>query len=74
MAGLELLRQVGEDMGSPDVVPPPPGSMNPPAETPTVDPGPVAEPVPANEQPPVPTSPEVAGASPEESNAFSSAE
>lgn len=63
---MDLLREIdGDD------VPPAPGPTNAPAPTPDVDPGPVAEPVPPDQQTPPPTSPEVAGAAPEESNAFS---
>jgi hypothetical protein len=62
---MDLLREIDGD-----AVPPAPGPMNEPAATPTVDPGPVAEPVPAQEQVPPPTSPEVAGATPEATNAF----
>lgn len=67
---IDLLREVADEVGGADEIPPPPGAMNAPPETPDVDPGPVAEPVPAQEQVPPPTSPEVAGAAPEASNAF----
>lgn len=70
-AEMDLLRTVEAEMGVADVVAPKPGPINAPVVTPVVDPGPVAEPVPANAQPPVPTSPEVAGAAPEATNAFS---
>lgn len=70
---VELVRKVADDVGAKDIVPPPPGATNAPvAPQPAVEPpGPVAEPVPAQEQVPPPTSPEVAGAAPEEANAFS---
>ena len=69
---LDLLRQAAEELGATGVVPPKAGPTNAPTVPPEVEaPGPVAEPVPADEQPPPPTSPEVAGAAPEESNAFS---
>jgi hypothetical protein len=68
---VDLLRAGAEELGVEDVVPPPRGPTNAPADQPRpIDPGPVAEPVPPGEQLPPPTSPEVAGAAPEESNAF----
>ncbi len=70
-ATLELLRGVEADFGVSGVVPPAPGAMNAPPPAPVVDPGPVAEPVPPAEQVPPVTSPEVAVADPEATNAFS---
>lgn len=67
---LDLLREASGDA---EEVPPPTGPTNAPTtpDAPPPDPGPVAEPVPPQEQTPPPTSPEVAGAAPEQSNAFS---
>jgi hypothetical protein len=70
---LDLLREVEAAYDVSGVVPPKAGPINAPvepvAETPPV-PDPVAEPVPADQQPVPPTSPDLAGAAPEETNAF----
>jgi hypothetical protein len=74
---LDLLRALADDLlgAGTSSVPPKPGPTNAPADpAPVVDPGVVAEPVPVEEQTPPPTSPEIAGAAPEESNAFSATE
>jgi hypothetical protein len=69
---MHLLRHVEEDLGAGGIVPPERVDANAPAAAAAVPPpGPVAEPVPADAQPPPPTSPEVAGAAPEQTNAFS---
>lgn len=70
---MALLRVVEEKLGVGGVVPPKTGPTNAPlAEAPAAPevPGPVAEPPPADAPPPV-TSPEIAGAQPEQTNAFS---
>jgi hypothetical protein len=70
-AELDLLRAVESDLGVSGVVAPKAGPTNAPAPAPVPPPAPVAEPVPAAEQTPPPVSPEVAGAAPEATNAFS---
>jgi hypothetical protein len=68
---MDQLREFADSVGVEGIVPPAPVDQPAPAApAPSVDPGPVAEPVPAQEQVPPPTSPEVAGATPEATNAF----
>lgn len=70
-AELDLLRVVESKLNVTGVVPPKAGPINAPV-VPVVppDPGPVAEPVPPALQPLPPTSPELGGQAPEETNAF----
>lgn len=65
-AEVELLRKFEAHVGVAGIVPPAPGATNAPVETPTVDPGPVAEPVPAEQQP----APTFAAAVTPDANAF----
>jgi hypothetical protein len=68
----DLLRAVESKLGVEGIVPPKPGPTNQPVTPPPAVevPGPVAEPVPPEQQTPPVASPEIAGAQPEQSNAF----
>jgi hypothetical protein len=71
---VERLRRIEMALGNGTNRVVPPAAVDQPgpvAPTTVPVPGPVADPVPPDEQPPVPTSPELADAAPEATNAFS---